>query len=407
MSGQGLDGITELDTMRNLITDYQNGYALPRHFYTSQAVYENDIKAYWNASWIWVGHISQIQNPGDFFLFEYGTESVIVARDREENVGAFLNVCRHRGSRVCVEKSGTTRVFACPYHAWTYELNGKLRVAREMGDGFDPSKYGLFKAHVRVFQGLIFICTAETPPAIDQGLDKLAPMVAPFGFENLKIAHSASYSVPANWKLAIENYMECYHCAPAHKEYSRSHSLKDPDAKTEELTSAMYEKSARAGLPTKVFEENGADGIGVETDFFYRRYPLFPGYESGSKSGKPVAPLLGDLKEFDGGTTDIQIGILNNFLAYSDYVVGYRFIPAGLQETNIEVVWFVRADAEEGKDYDKAELTWLWHVTSQDDERIIRVNQEGVNSNHFEPGPLSEMEWGIRAFYQGYLDKIK
>ncbi|MEK6204655.1 MAG: aromatic ring-hydroxylating dioxygenase subunit alpha, partial [Amylibacter sp.] len=71
------------------------------------------------------------------------------------------------------------------------------------------------------------------------------------------------------------------------------------------------------------------------------------------------------------------------------------------------VVWFVRADAEEGKDYDKAELTWLWHVTSQDDERIIRVNQEGVNSNHFEPGPLSEMEWGIRAFYQGYLDKIK
>jgi Rieske 2Fe-2S family protein len=254
---------------------------------------------------------------------------------------------------------------------------------------------------------MIFICTAETPPTIDQGLDQLAPMVAPFGLEDLKIAHSASYPVPANWKLAIENYMECYHCAPAHKEYSRSHSLKDPDATTEELTSAMYKKSARAGLPTKVFEENGVDGMAVEMDFFYRRYPLFPGYLSGSKSGEPVAPLLGSLKEFDGGTTDIQIGILNNFLAYSDYVVGYRFIPSGLQETNIEVVWFVRADAEEGKDYDKAELTWLWHVTSQDDERIIRVNQEGVNSNYFKPGPLSEMEWGIRAFYQGYLDMIR
>ena len=112
------------------------------------------------------------------------------------------------------------------------------------------------------------------------------------------------------------------------------------------------------------------------------------------------------MKDFDGGTTDIQIGILNNFLAYSDHVVGYRFVPTSLQETNIEVVWFVRKDAEEGRDYNLDALTWLWHLTSQDDERIIRYNQEGVNSYHFKPGPLSEMEWGIRAFYKGYLETM-
>ena len=398
---------TDLETMRNLVADFQQGFALPRHFYTSKAVYENDIENYWNASWIWVGHTSQIPNPGDYFLFEYGLESIIVARDRDDNVGAFLNVCRHRGSRVCIEKTGTKRVFVCPYHAWTYELNGKLRAAREMGSDFDPSKYGLFKAHVRVFDGMIFICTGETPPEIDAGLEKLAPLIAPFEFENLKIAHTASYPVPANWKLALENYMECYHCAPAHAEYSRSHSLKDPSTMTDELVGAMVAKSTKAGLPTAVLEENGADGNGVIMDFYYHRYPLYPGYQSGSKSGDPVAPLLGELQEFDEGTTDIQIGILNNFLAYSDYVVGYRFIPMSLQETNIEVVWFVRADANEGVDYNIEDLTWLWHVTSLDDERIIRVNQEGVNSHYFQPGPLSEMEWGIRAFYQGYIDKIK
>ena len=406
MTDQILTNTSDIELMHKLIAEHQEGFALPRHFYTSQAVYEHDIKAYWNSSWIWVGHVSQIPESGNFFLFDYGQESVIIARDRENNVGAFMNVCRHRGSRVCVEKSGTTRVFACPYHAWTYELTGKLRVARGMGDDFDPSKYGLHNAHVRVFQGMIFVCTGDNPPDIDTGLERLGPMTAPFGLENLKIAHSATYPVPANWKLAVENYMECYHCGPAHIEYSRSHSLKDPQSMTKELVGAMHEKAVRAGLPTDELIMDGTDADGVGMDFYYRRYPLYPGYVSGSKSGKPIAPLLGNLTEYDGGTTDIQIGIINNFLAYSDYIVGYRFVPTALQETNIEVVWFVRDDAVEGKDYNKDDLTWLWHVTSQDDERIIRVNQDGVNSHHFTPGPLSDMEWGIRAFYRNYLEMI-
>lgn len=385
---------------------YQNDFSLPRDFYTSQLIYEQDLKEYWNNSWIWVGHISQVPDAGDFFLFNYGHESVIVARDQDDNIGAFLNVCRHRGSRVCLEKSGNTRVFSCPYHAWTYELNGQLRVAREMGSGFDPSQYGLLKANVIIFEGLIFICTAEIPPDIYTGLSKLKPLIAPFEFANMKIAHSAVYPVPANWKLALENYMECYHCAPAHKEYSRSHSLKDPDVQTQELAAAMRKRASAAGLVDEELQINRMEDQGAEVDFYYRRYPLYPGYLTGSKSGKKLAPLLGKLNDFDGGTTDIQIGILNNFLAYSDHVIGYRFVPTALQETNIEVIWLVREDAEQGRDYDVDELTWLWHVTSQDDERIIRNNQEGVNSYYFKPGPLSEMEWGIRAFYRSYLEKI-
>ncbi len=395
----------DIELMHKLVDVQQDGIALPRHFYTSQAVYEHDIKAYWNRSWIWVGHVSQITETGDYFLFDYGTESVIIVRDRDSNVRAFMNVCRHRGSRVCTEKSGNTRVFSCPYHAWTYGLDGKLRSKREMGPDFDASKFGLFEARVRLFQGLIFICATENAPEIESGLARLATLTEPFGLENVKVVHSACYPVPANWKLALENYLECYHCAPAHKEYSRSHSLKDP-ASLDELVGPMQEKSIATGLPNSELDETGADAAALGADIYYRRYPLFPGYLTGSKTGEPVAPLLGSLTDYDGGTTDIQIGVLNNFLAYSDYVVGYRFVPTALQQTDIHVVWMLREDAVEGKDYDKENLTWLWDVTSQDDERIIRHNQEGVNSYRFEPGPLSEMEWGIRAFYHGYLGAI-
>ena len=392
---------------KELISKYQGSQSLPRQFYTSETVYKMDIQHYWNHSWIWVGHINQIPNVGDFFLFDYGYESVIIARDKNNSVNAFLNVCRHRGSRVCIEKSGNTRLFVCPYHAWTYELNGSLRAAREMEDDFNTAEYSLKKVNLRIFHGLIFICVADNPPNIDEGLLQLEPLVEPFEFEKLKIVHSANYPVAANWKLALENYMECYHCAPAHLEYSRSHSLRDPSSANIELKNCMLKKSMDVGLSGEELHINLLESNNVEMDFYFSRYPLFQGYKTGSKSGEKLAPLLGRLKDFDGGTSDIQIGILNNFLSYSDHVIGYRFIPRSLQITDIEVIWMVREDAEEGKDYNLEDLTWLWHCTSQDDERIIALNQKGVNSNHYVPGPLSNMEWGIKAFHAGYLKQLE
>ncbi|MGI9390483.1 MAG: SRPBCC family protein, partial [Boseongicola sp.] len=108
----------------------------------------------------------------------------------------------------------------------------------------------------------------------------------------------------------------------------------------------------------------------------------------------------------DGGATDLMIGYLNSFLVYSDHLVGYRFIPRELQQTDIQVVWMVRGDADEGVDYCTDDLTWLWHVTSLDDERIIRNNQLGVNSHFFQPGPLAEMETAVQSFYQFYMQMV-
>ena len=392
-------------TLSDLIASHEPGHVLPRAFYTAPEIYEHDIARVWMRNWLWAGHVSQIPEPGRYFLFDFGPESVIVVRDRDGGIRAHLNVCRHRGSRLCTEPEGTARVFVCPYHAWTYELSGQLRGSQHMGEGFDPSKWGLLPVQVAVFDGLIFVCADDATPSLEPVTRALAPLTAAFGLEDLKIAHRASYPVPANWKLAVENYLECYHCGPAHQDYARSHSLKSPQDMAA-LLGPMQHRAAEAGIATEELSLVGADAPDPRLSAYCRRYPLYPGYGTGSRTGAPLAPLLGAVTDHDGGATDLGLGPLNWFLIYADHLVGYRFLPRGPQLTDIEVVWMVRGDAVEGRDYDRAALTWLWHVTSQDDERIIRNNQAGVNSQRYRPGPLSTMEGAIGDFHGFYFDMI-
>lgn len=392
--------------MKQLINKAQSGYSLPGEFYTSPEVYQKDLRCYWAQNWVWAGHVSQLPEAGSYFLFEFGTESVIVVRDKVGQIRAHLNVCRHRGSRVCLQRSGKASSFVCPYHAWTYNLDGALRSGRLMPPEFDKNQHGLKPVNLHEFQGLLFICLSDNPPPIEEALAAIAPLTEPFDLTRLKIAHQESYPVKANWKLALENYLECYHCAPSHKQYSKSHSLKDPDSITEELLRKMQARSIAIGLPVTEISATGELAKSAGIDTYYRRYPLYPGYDTGSEDGTGVAPLLGSLKGLDGGATDLMIGPLNSFLVYADHMVAYRFIPTGVQTTDIQTLWLVNEDAREGEDYELDKLTWLWDVTTRDDERIIRHNQEGVNSSFYQPGPLSTMEWGIVDFHTGYLGSL-
>ena len=141
--------------------------------------------------------------------------------------------------------------------------------------------------------------------------------------------------------------------------------------------------------------------------YFYDRHPLFEGYLTGSEDGKPVAPLLGDIPDFDGGASNLQVGPAMFGLAYSDHVVLYAFTPRGPQESDCLVVWLVRGDAVEGRDYDLDRLTWLWDVTTKADKAIIEHNQQGVNSRFYQPGPYSPMETFAIRFAEWYLKAIQ
>ena len=143
------------------------------------------------------------------------------------------------------------------------------------------------------------------------------------------------------------------------------------------------------------------------TDRGFDRYPLLRGHLTGSRDGKPVAPLLGTINGYDGGTTDLHLGPMTFGLAYSDHVVLYRFTPRAPRLTDCEVTWLVNETAVEGKDYDVVALTWLWDVTTLADKKIIERNQAGVDSRYYVPGPLSNMEDFTQRFLLWYVAAMR
>ena len=389
----------------SLIAEYRSHFALSAEFYCSPQVFQMDLEKIFYRSWIYAGHISQLPENGCYFLMEFGNESIIMVRDGQGKVHAFANVCRHRGSRVCVESRGKVRAFVCPYHAWTYELDGRLRSRRAMPNDFDQTQYGLKRVSVALFHGLLFIHLNKNAPDFNESVFAVSSSYEIYGLENAKIAYQETYSVDANWKLAIENFMECYHCAPAHSEYSRCHALKSPkDNKA--LLPNMLAKATNLGYQTKSID-NSSPTDNEDVQYYYARNALYEPYVTGSRNGEPVAPLLGKVKGYDGGVADIQLGPALFGILYADHAVLYRFLPKDVQNTDMDVIWLVDGDAEQGRDYDLDNLTWMWNVTTKADKHIILNNQKGVNSRFYEPGPLSEMETFTADFIQWYLARIR
>jgi len=211
----------------------------------------------------------------------------------------------------------------------------------------------------------------------------------------------------ANWKLAVENYTECYHCTPAHPEYSRGHSLAHPDMESGEAYQALLAAAPACGLGDREINRIYLDAEGFGADYAYEHYPLIRGHVTGSEDGKPVAPLLGDIADYFGGCTDFQVGPVTFALAYCDHVVIYAFRPLGPDTSTCDITWLVRGDAVEGEDYNKERLTWLWDVTTHADKRIIENNAAGVNSRYYTPGPYSKMEHYTWKFIDWYLSAIR
>jgi Rieske 2Fe-2S family protein len=390
-------------TVNSVLGTWQSGFSLPRALYRDPEVYEQEMQRIFLKAWTYVGHQSQIPERGDYFLFEIAGESVIVVRDAEGKINAMMNVCRHRGSRICDQASGHESRLVCRYHGWTYGLDGSLRAASRTPEGFDRSRYGLRRLHARVFAGLIFINFDATPAPFDAIENDLAAPLAPYQLDRARVAHRQNYPIASNWKLAVENYCECYHCAPAHPEYSIGHGRAIGDAESAELLAQVMARAQASGLTEHVVRHSWLDSGAFGIDRGFDRYPLLRGHQTGSRDGAPLAPLLGAITAYDGGATDLHLGPMTFGLAYCDHVVLYRFTPRGLHSTDCEITWLVNESAIEGKDYDRASLAWLWDVTTLADKEIIERNQAGVDSRFYEPGPMSPMEHFTQQFLRWYV----
>ena len=396
--------------IESLIACQRPGFTLDQPFYTHPDVFARDFERIIARKWLFVDHVSRIPEPGDYFLYEVAGESIIVLRDRAGEVRAFFNVCRHRGSRVCTEPEGRVARLVCPYHAWSYGLDGRCIRARGMPAGFDREPYGLHPCQVRVLHGLIYVCLSrDGAPDFDVIAGNVAPYLALHRPEHARIVHRETFPTHANWKLVVENFRECAHCLPAHPEYTATYGyvreyerggLSGYDA-------AIAAWSERAGARGGLAGYRSWEDTFPDQPHYGRRRPIGNGRHTLTADGGPAAPLMGVFKEYDGGDTVVWLHPLHAFWGANDHVTLFRFTPVHAQLTDVELIWLVREDAREGVDYDVERIAWLWHETTVADTRIINDNQKGVNSRSYHPGPYMEIEAAVKQVTAWYLDQIR
>jgi phenylpropionate dioxygenase-like ring-hydroxylating dioxygenase large terminal subunit len=314
-------------------------------------------------------------------------------------------VCSHRGSRICLEAEGRTSKFVCPYHAWSFNLDGTFLAARQLPAGVDRTELGLRRIHVQVVEGLIHLCFADQPPDFEPVAADIRIFYGPHGFPQAKIAVRTAFVLRANWKIAAENFFECYHCLPTHPELAKVMSYvragdSAPLAEERRSYTLKWEQRAR-----DLGHVTGANKRSDGACHTVCRIPIREGFLTQSKDGQPVAPLMGSFRAYDGGVTGMQFYPINWFVGNNDYAMLVRFTPLALQETEAEITWLVHPDAVEGRDYDREAITWLWGNTMREDQKITEDNQVGVNSRFYRPGPHCRDEL-LDEFLQWYLRQI-
>ncbi len=401
-----------------MIKKHRPGWSLSQQFHNDEVVHRLDLDRIWRTGWLFAGHACEIPRPGDYFLVEVEADSVIVIRGDGGAVHALHNVCRHRGSLLCTEPCGHVARLVCPYHQWTYGLDGRLVAWRGMQAELKKEDFRLHTIHVQEVEGLIFISLAKKPLPFDAARECLSPLLKPQGFGRAKVARTVDYLVKANWKLVWENNRECYHCNVNHPQYIKAnfdhYNTDDTTTRIREQIACVVARSDRNWATAGLAPTHKQTGMTKFPDagrgiwFSANRTPLVDGWVSESMDGKQVAPLMGDYQGPDVGT--LRIRTLPNFWNHSscDHSVSTRLLPAGPQLTAIRVWWLVDEKAVEGRDYDLAKLLPFWQLTSEQDWLICERQQKGINSSAYTPGPYSTFkEYNVDGFVRWYLNMLK
>lgn len=397
------------DMIAQLLAARQPGHALARPFYTDPAIFQADLDMIWYRDWLFAIPACELPKPGAYVTHKVGAYRVILVRGQDGLIRAFHNSCRHRGSIICKGARGSVPKLVCPYHQWTYELDGSLLWARDMGPDFDPRDHGLKPVHCRELAGLIYICLADEAPDFDCFADLARPYLAPHDLGNARIAHELTIIENGNWKLVWENNRECYHCGGNHPALCRTF----PDDPTVTVTGieagstpphlkAHFTRCESAGLPAQFH-------IADDGQYRVARMPLKVGAKSYTMDGGlAVSKWLGRVPFDDAGSL-LKFHYpttWNHFLP--DHSIVFRVTPVSPTETEVSTKWLVHRDAVEGVDYDLTRLTEVWLATNDEDRRVVEDNQQGIDSPAYQPGPYSTVqESGVIQFTNWYCDRLK
>ncbi|MEK6418365.1 MAG: aromatic ring-hydroxylating dioxygenase subunit alpha [Burkholderia gladioli] len=409
-----------LKPLGELVHNREPGHGLPGEVFSRPDVFDTDMDVFFYKHWIVVGVTADVPEPGDVSVVDVGHASVIVVRDDDANLRAYRNVCRHRGARLKEPGKSTVGMLVCPYHQWTYDLDGELRHTKHMGKDFDATCRNLRPVHLKVVGTHVFVCFADEPPADIAVLEAtMAPRFAPYDLQNTKIAFESEIVEDGNWKLVMENNRECYHCEAGHPELTLSFlhestgsSADDMDEAGRAAMAAYVKLNAdtqadweREGWLCSAVEQLSGD---VATHFRTERLLIAGNGESQTMDTKVASrKLLGEIVRRDLGDTHMWS---HNSWAHvmSDHAMISYIIPLTPEKTLVRTKWLVHADAVEGVDYDLTRLTEVWVATNAQDASLVAINHRGARDPGYIPGPYSpSTENYVDRFVDWYAGRLK
>lgn len=337
---------------------------LPGDAYYSPEIFAREQEKIFEQMWFCAARGSDLAKPGDFKTVQIGRESLILSRNRKKEPRAFFNICRHRGAKVCDEESGSgKRSFQCPYHAWTYDLDGKLIAAPNLTKMPDIGReeYSLHKAHVREWLGYLWVCVADEPPSFEDTVmgavrSRLGDIesIDHYSVETLEVGKRIVYDVKANWKLIVENFMECYHCATIHPE----------------LTEVLPEFAD--GLAAQFFVGHGAEfGDDIK------------GFTVDGSDGVDKIPGVTEDQDRRYFAVTIRPNVFVNLVP--DHVILHRMFPLAPDHTIVECDWlFLPEVVESGVDLEKS--VKLFDLVNQQDFEACELCQSVTDSKKYRDG---------------------
>jgi len=344
-------------------------YTLPSEYYHSEDIFQQELDKIFYRRWQLACREEQIPLPGDFLTIPVGEESIIVTRTKSGAIRAHFNVCRHRGTRICMEDAGhfENGIIQCPYHAWQYDLDGKLKGAPFMRDvpGFEKKDYGLFKAHVAVWGGFVFVNISESPRPFEDEMSGLIGRFEAWNLPDLRIAHHIPYKLKCNWKLILQNYQECYHCPGVHPMLTEWTPFQNAvhDCMDGSVIGGYMTMTKKLGSMTM----------------------------DGEAAGPPVCDVAGD---------DLQrvhyYSVYPNLLLspHPDFVLYHLIRPVSVREITNDCYFLLHPDVINDPDRMKRFQSAIefWDMTNQQDWGVCEQMQLGTRSRRFDRGRYAPQE---------------
>ena len=359
------------DDLAAALAPFGSSRMLPRAAYTDPAVFEWEQDNIFSG-WICVGHASDLAGVGAQKAVGSGANSVLLVRGEDERVRAFANTCRHRGHEMLACGATTKRrTIVCPYHSWSYKLDGQVRNAPGFSgvDGFDAAEFGLVELRLTDWHGWLFVDPSGAGGDFADHVAGLEDVVAPYRPEDLTVVTRHSYELATNWKVIAENYQECYHCSTIHPELSRI----SPPTSGENLDLAG---SWMGGWMSIV---DGADTMSL----------------SGASGGVAITGL----SEHELRSVMYLVGYPNLLVSlHPDYVMTHLMTPLAADRTYVECAWAFPKEVAAQPDFDPSYAVDFWDLTNRQDWAACESVQRGLSSPHARPGPLAPDEDGVYQF---------